>query len=348
MEKLKTIINWTLNDYCKSQCEYCPTHLRGGGLPHETADYLRVANLIIDTYSKMGRTIEWTFDGGEPLDMDDIVMLLKLCRTTGDAMTLHTNGGRLWLDWWAIEPYVDNLHLTIHYWQNPYLVRFIVDAFRSKGKRINITAPIRHDFVKTDLKKILEIEELCNIQVTRTILYKNADANGGMYPYETAHLDEISFFNLPAEERKRIIEEQEAAKRQAEEPVIEEPIFEEEPEVEIIQLPPLEIPVVEEIIFPVSELTEEKIYFQETTWEERYETTYSAHPSFTGQMCNVGIEALHIGAQGWVSGSHCNNQPLGNIWHDGWAPPTGPQKCTMISCISDSDQRITKFPLNGL
>ena len=58
-----------------------------------------------------------------------------------------------------------------------------------------------------------------------------------------------------------------------------------------------------------------------------------------------GIEFLNIGPQGWVSGSQCNNEPLGNIWHEGWNPPRGPQKCGMIVCEFPSDRKITKFPL---
>jgi hypothetical protein len=56
---------------------------------------------------------------------------------------------------------------------------------------------------------------------------------------------------------------------------------------------------------------------------------------------------LTIGAQGWVSGSQCGNTSLGNAWNNGWAPPAVPQRCTMISCIHETDQRITKFPLSA-
>jgi hypothetical protein len=95
---------------------------------------------------------------------------------------------------------------------------------------------------------------------------------------------------------------------------------------------------------PPTPSVQQKIYFQETTWDERYKATYNAQPVYAGQLCNAGVEYLNIGAQGWVSGSNCNNQPLGNIWHDGWKPPTGPQVCTMIACVNGSDQQITKFP----
>ena len=127
MNNLITHIHWDLNDFCKSECSYCPTRLRGGAEPPETKDYVRVANLLIDAYKNMGREITWSFDGGEPLDMNDIVVLLKLCRTNGKYMELTTNGGKLWMDWWAIEPYVDKLNLTYHYWQNPSLINYIIE-----------------------------------------------------------------------------------------------------------------------------------------------------------------------------------------------------------------------------
>jgi sulfatase maturation enzyme AslB (radical SAM superfamily) len=68
MTQLKTQITWYLNDYCKSECSYCPIASRGGGLPPATVDYVRITNLLIDHYANLDRTIEWTFDGGEPLE----------------------------------------------------------------------------------------------------------------------------------------------------------------------------------------------------------------------------------------------------------------------------------------
>jgi organic radical activating enzyme len=309
MNNLKTIISWTLNDYCKSECSYCPISLRGGDLPSETTDYLRIANLLIESYSKkQQRQIEWIFNGGEPLDMNDIAMFLKLCRTNSRSVTLHTNGGRLWLDWWAIEPYVDHLHLTFHYWQNPALIKYISDTFHSKGKKINISSPIRHDNVQQDLDRVIELEETLGFLITKTILYKEADPSAGMFNYKHEDLKKIDFFNKSKDQRERMLQEK--------------------------------IPKKVKIL-------EEKIYFEETTWDERYEDTYNNNPVYTGQLCNAGVEYLNIVAKGWVSGSNCNNQPLGNIWHNGWMPPQGPQTCTMKACVNESDQRITKFPLTS-
>lgn len=337
MDNLKTTISWTLNDYCKSECSYCPISLRGGDKPPETSDYLRVANLLIDSYLiKQNRQINWVFNGGEPLDMDDIAMLLKLCRTNGNSMTLHTNGGKLWMDWWAIEPYVDTLHLTFHYWQSPSLIKYIVDTFQTKGKRINVTSPIRHDNVQQDIDRVMELEETLGIIITKTILYREADSSAGMLNYNHGDLGKIDFFNKSKSERKRILEEK---ARRAEELERIKREMEERKKQQQIEPPPPPPPPIE-----TSKLVKEKVYYEETTWNERYVDIYSKGPVYTGQMCNAGVEYLNIGAKGWVSGSNCNNQPLGNIWHDGWMPPQGPQKCTMISCINDSDQRITKFP----
>jgi|LauGreDrversion4_2_1035121.scaffolds.fasta_scaffold12604_7 MoaA/NifB/PqqE/SkfB family radical SAM enzyme len=309
MNNLKTIISWNLNDYCKSECSYCPISLRGGELPSETSEYLRIANLLIESYlKKQGRQIEWIFSGGEPLDMNDIAMFLKLCRANSSSVTLHTNGGRLWLDWWAIEPYVDNLHLTFHYWQNPALIKYISDTFHSKGKKINITSPIRYDSVQQDLDRVIELEETLGFLITKTILYKEADPSAGMFNYKNEDLKKIDFFNKSKDQRERMLQEKTPKK---------------------------------------VKILEEKIYFEETTWDQRYEDTYSNGPVYTGQLCNAGVEYLNIGHKGWVSGSNCNNQPLGNIWHPGWMPPQGPQVCTMISCVNESDQRITKFPLTS-
>jgi len=340
MDNLKTIISWTLNDYCKAQCEYCPTHSRGGGLPPEINEYLRIAQLLIDSYKeKQGRSIEWIFNGGEPLDMDYIAQFLKLCRANGDSVTLHTNGGKLWLDWWALEPYVDNLVLTYHHWQNPALIKYIVDTFNAKGKKFTISAPIRNTNVQEDIDRVLELEDTIDMLVSKTQLYFNADPSAGMLKYSYEDLQKIDFYNMSKEMRQRTLEER--AKRIEEQKRREEEMrrrLAEAPPPEPPPPPPPPPPPVE-----TSKLVEEKIYFQETTWDERYEDTYSKHPSYVGQLCNAGVERLNIGGQGWVSGSNCNNIALGNIWHPGWMPPQGPQKCGMISCINEDDQRITKF-----
>jgi organic radical activating enzyme len=308
MNKLITKIYWNLSDHCKAECDYCPTHFRGGELIHETPDYLRVAKLLIDSYSAQGRIIDWEFDGGEPLDLDDPVTLLKLCRENGLSMKLHTNGGRLWLDWWAIEPYVDNLHLSYHYWQNPALVKYIVDTFQKKGKQFHVSIPIRPDHFEEDMARVNVVESDHGITVGKAVLYKNADRTGGMFNYNSEQLAIMSGVKIA--------------------------------KIREVQPPP----VVEEII-KQAPLVKEKVVFETTTWNERYKETYSKNPVYTGQLCNVGVEHLRISHGGWVAGSNCNNQPLGNIWDEGWAPPSTPQVCTMLACVDSSDQKITKFPV---
>lgn len=345
MDNLKTVISWTLNDYCKAQCEYCPTSSRGGPIPQDINEYLRIAQLLIDSYKiTQNRNIDWIFNGGEPLDMDYMPQLLKLCRSNSDSITLHTSGGRLWMDWWAIEPHVDNLILTFHFWQSPSLIKYIFDTFKAKNKPISITAPIRNTHVEEDINRVLELEEELGIVITKTQLYFNADPSAGMLKYSFEELQKIDFFNLTKERREQVLIER--ARRLEEQKRREEEMrrrLAEAPPVVAPPPPPPPPPILEK-----SPLVEEKIYFQETTWQERYEDTYNKHPSFTGQLCNAGVEKLVIGAQGWVSGSNCNNIALGNIWHPGWMPPQGPQKCGMRSCIDENDQKITKFPLTDL
>jgi organic radical activating enzyme len=285
MSKLKTQITWYLNDYCKAECSYCPTSLRGGGLPPDTVDYVRIAKILIDHYTTLGRTIDWTFDGGEPLDMDGTVRILKLCKEAGGTVDLRTNGGQLWMDWWAIEPLVDQLRLSYHYWQNPSLIKYIIEAFQSKSKPIDVIVPIRPDHFKEDLERALAIEQEYRLVVSKSVLYNNARGDESMFPYTETQLD--------------IIQGRAAV--------------------------------------------EQKIHFESTTWQERHDEKYNTNPVYTGMRCNVGIERLRINHIGWVAGSDCNNQPLGNIWSEWWAPPTEPQICSMQACVSPADQQITKF-----
>lgn len=311
-----TKILWQLNDYCESECSYCPVSLRGGDLPPETKDYIRVANLIIESYSKMSKEIEWTFDGGEPLNMNDIVTLLKLCRTNGKSMELNTNGGKLWMDWWAIEPYVDKLILTYHYWQNPSLIKYIVDTFLEKKKVLHVNVPIRPDHFEFDMSRADEIELNHKIKVRRTALYKNASRDGGMFGYTEDQLLLMSGIKP--------------------QPKIEIPVEKPKPM-------PKPIADVKPISKPLPPLIKEKQDFETKSYVERKQEIKNSSPSYTGKLCNVGIEYLIITHLGWVKGSNCNNQPLGNIWQENWSPPSGPQVCTMQACTHPSDQKITKF-----
>jgi MoaA/NifB/PqqE/SkfB family radical SAM enzyme len=286
MSNLKTKVHWSLNNYCKSECSYCPPSLRGGEEPRDIEEYKRVAQLIIDSYSKIGRTIEWTINGGEPLDNDYLPSLLKICRENGDHLTLHTNGGKLWMDWWAIEPYVDYLRLTFHYWQQPALINYIIDTFQKNKKGIEVIVPMRPDHFDKDLSRALELEQTKGIIVSKAVLNVNADPMAGSLNYTPKQL----------------------AIMQGRDPDL---------------------------------VTEHQVVH--TSWDDRYKDTHNSSPTYTGMMCNAGIESLVIGHLGWVSGSDCNNISLGNIWNLGWTPSTQSQKCGMISCMSSNDQQITKF-----
>ena len=314
MNNLITEISWDLNDYCKAECSYCPTKFRGGLEPAETKDYIRIANLLIDSYKSMGRSINWTFNGGEPLDMNDIVTLLKLCRENGNSMTLHTNGGSLWMDWWAIEPYVDTVYLTYHYWQNPALIKYIINTFQNKQKELLLIVPIRPDHFDKDMDRAEEIEKITYKWASKLKLYNNGDFSAGLFNYQPVQLA-IMQGTIPRVQPTKPVEEPTP--------------------IEVVK-------TIEEKIDNSSDVKELK-YFQKTTWDERYADRMNSNPSYAGRLCNVGIERLHIGHTGWVRGSDCNNQPMGNIWHEGWMPPTGPQVCGMQVCESESDRKITKF-----
>jgi hypothetical protein len=60
------------------------------------------------------------------------------------------------------------------------------------------------------------------------------------------------------------------------------------------------------------------------------------------KIAKIGIEKLNISAEGWINGSDCNTLNLGNIWKD-FTLPSNPTKCIRQSCMSSSDQRLTKF-----
>lgn len=286
MTNLSTIIHWQLSNYCKAECSYCPTSLRGGLYPEEDHDYVKVTNIIVDHYNnKLGRKIHWTFDGGEPLDLLNLVRILKTAKADTNTVCLNTSGGNLWLDWIAVEPAIDHLVLTYHYWQNPNLINYIITVFQEKQKSIQIKVPIRPDNFREDMDRAKQIEQDKNLGPLKVILYKNADPIGGMFAYTREQLMEIQGISLVEEDDK----------------------------------------------------------FKSKTYHEQLDEKIKTNPSYTGKLCNVGIERLNIWHNGFVSGSACNNQPLGNVWQDGWTPPIGPQACAMLACMNPDDQQITKF-----
>ena len=302
MSNLRTRIDWMLHDHCTAECSYCPTRLRGGELPKGILEYMSVTKRIIDHYDSLDRKIDWLFNGGEPLDMFDFPMMLKLCKERGGTIDLTTNGGKLWLDWWAIEPHIDTLHLSYHYWQNPNLIRFIIQAFQKSGKHIDIIVPMRPDHLDEDLKRVIDIETEFNIVVSKSMLYNEADQYFGMYTYTDQQL--------------RIMRGEE---------LIQEHIPQEEGVVH------------EEITF------QEHTHQQEITFAQRQSEKINSSPTYTGQLCNLGIEKLTISQQGWVRGSTCNTTQFGNIWNDSFTLPTTPARCVMLACVDASDQQITKF-----
>lgn len=279
-------ISWSLHDFCQSKCSYCPTRYWGGNIPHNIIKYLEVTEKIIDHYANLGYHIQWYFDGGEPLEMHDLPQMLKLCKTKGTWIQLHTNGGRLWLDWWAIEPNIDHLVLSYHYWQNPKLIEYILDTFKKNSKSFELIVPIRPDYFDDDLSRALNLEKKYGIVVSKSALYKDSSQVIGLYDYTDTQL--------------RIMSGQ--------------------------------------------ELVDESINYKETTFEERQIELVESSPVYTGKFCNAGMERLYISHQGWVNGSHCRNDPLGNIFDSNWNPPVGPTICKMQACQNSDDQTITKFP----
>lgn len=189
---MNTKINWSLHNHCTAGCSYCPSHYWQGTIENSFDRYLDVTNKIIKHYSELGRTIEWTFNGGEPLEMFDFPAILKLCKEHQGYITLHTNGGRLWLDWWAIEPHVDNLVLSYHYWQNPRLIDYIIEIFQKSNKQIEVIIPIRPNNYEEDMDRVKFVENKHNLTVNKLILFKEMSDAVGPYNYEDNQLEEIS------------------------------------------------------------------------------------------------------------------------------------------------------------
>lgn len=188
MSTLYTKIFWNLHNYCRARCSYCPTRF-WNGIDNKNIDlYLEKVYFILKHFESLGYVIEWTFDGGEPLEIAGFPKLLKVCKENNGKITLNTNGGYQWLDWWAIEPNVDCLNLTYHYWQNFNLVKYIIQSFEKNNKNVNILAPVRPDYFDEDLNRIEQLEKETNLKVNKIELYKDSSQTIGMYEYTNEQL----------------------------------------------------------------------------------------------------------------------------------------------------------------
>lgn len=280
-----TKIYWNLHNYCSGGCFYCPSHLWGGTLEYSIDKYMYVTQKFIDHYNQIQRKIDWTFNGGEPLEFFDFPKLLKLCKDNDGTVELNSNGGKLWLDWWAIAPKIDNLNLTFHYWQNINLIEFIIQSFQKSKKSIKVVVPFRPGYIEEDLQRTLLLEKKYNISVERILLHLKGNNILGYMDYtddEIIKVKGLEFLqNYKNEQRK--------------------------------------------------------------TFAQKNEERIHINPSYTGKLCNVGIERIYISHQGYATGSVCNNSPLGNIWDEGFSLPNNPSVCKMISCVHAEDKIITKF-----
>ena len=271
-------------------------------MPRGILEYMEVTKKIIDHYDLLDRQIDWFFDGGEPLDMFDFPMMLKLCKERGGNIDLKTNGGKLWLDWWAIEPHIDSLHLSYHYWQNPNLIRFIIQSFQKANKPINVIVPIRPNHFNEDMQRAKDVETEFNIVVSKTVLYIEADNSIGMFPYTQKQLRTMSG-DVGTESgitgnKKRVFK---------------------------------------------NKLVKEQKFFKDNNFKERNEIKVLENPSYSGMLCNAGIERLIISHNGWATGSWCNDKSFGSIWDKDFVFPVAPHSCGMQVCSNDQDRAITKF-----
>jgi len=281
-----TTIYWNLHNHCKAECSYCPSQTWGGPEPRSIEEYMNVLTTIVTHFEGLDRKIHWIFNGGEPLEMHDFPQMLKYCKEHQGLIHLNTNGGRKWLDWWAIEPHIDQVNLSYHYWQNEYLIKYIIEVFQKKQKPICVIVPIRPDFFDEDMARAFKLETEYGIVTSKSQLYKDANQVRGLYEY--------------TDEQLRMMRG--------------------------------------EVLVQENEL------HKETTFAERNETVVNTSPVYLGKLCNTGVERLHITADGWVSGSFCNNTHLGNIWNGTLQLRSAPSICKMLACTNPDDQQITKFP----
>lgn len=336
----KTKIYWSLHDYCEAKCSYCPKTFWGGDTPKDITMYIDFVKRAVTHYGNLGRSIDWFFSGGEPLNFHDFPEMIKLCKESGGTVDLTTNGGKMWMDWWAIEPHVDKLNLTYHYWQSPNLIKFIIDTFLKKNKNIQLTVPLRPDFFKEDMVRVRDIENEYKVNVHRQVLYNNADAREGMYEYTTRQLRIINGQEIFNEEDydQKVKDDEEDYKKFIDRFTKKKiktssgDAIDEQTSLEIINN---EFNEVDSNPSETITANDENIITIENKKEEG--------PVYTGMICNAGVDVLYINQNGWAKGSECNDRPLSNIWTPKFQFPLAGHKCGMTVCKYPNDWQIVKF-----
>lgn len=203
MNNFYTDIYWQLSNYCKAECSYCPIALKGGEYPEEDKDYVSVTSVITEHYNKKSnRKIRWEFDGGEPLDLMNLVRILKTAKADDNWVSLNTSGGSLWLDWFAIEPAVDKLILTYHYWQQHPLIKYIIETFQKNNKEIFLKMPVRPTHFEEDMDRVQRVESEFGITVSKMVLYKQASNIGGMFDYNEDQLWRLAGIKVVKEKQE--------------------------------------------------------------------------------------------------------------------------------------------------
>lgn len=108
-------VDWTLGGVCNYACSYCPPRLHDGRLRwHDGAAVRAAIDRIVDAAAARGRTVWFTFTGGEPTLNPDLPGILDHAHARGARAGIISNGSRTLRHWDTLLPRLDRLILTFH------------------------------------------------------------------------------------------------------------------------------------------------------------------------------------------------------------------------------------------
>lgn len=105
------VLTWVINTICTNRCSYCPTNLRdGSNHNYDWNNARQFLKQVIDRY----KNITCTVTGGEPTQSPFLPELVDIIHTSGNTVTLSTNGNGTHEYWKELAPKLEWVGFSYH------------------------------------------------------------------------------------------------------------------------------------------------------------------------------------------------------------------------------------------
>lgn len=135
-------IHWNINRHCQYNCSYCHSSYKGGSVDHSVDKHIAVIEKLQASRYKHHDSIYWKIGGGEPLHFSNLSSLFQKMKERPCNIRLDTSGGSDWFSILSVIKYVDIIKLTVHEWQEPTQVEYVIDQCIENNVKLLIIVPL--------------------------------------------------------------------------------------------------------------------------------------------------------------------------------------------------------------